>query len=48
MILRVHKEHCERLELEQVANELVLGREGGMRMFGSLKFSDRHYTACTI
>lgn len=37
MVLHVHKEHCDRLELERVANEFVSGREGRMRMFGSFK-----------
>ena len=32
MVLHVHKEHCDRLELERVANEFVSGRERRIRM----------------
>ena len=37
MVLHVHKEHCDKLELERVANEFVSGGEGKVRMFGSFK-----------
>ena len=37
MVLHVHKEHCDRLELERVANEFVSGRECRMRTFGSFR-----------
>ena len=35
MVLHVHKEHIDRLELEKVAEEFVSGREGRRRVFGS-------------
>ena len=34
MVLHVHKERVDRLELERVAHEFVSGREGRLRMFG--------------
>ena len=35
MVLHVHKEQADRLELERVAHEFVSGREVRLRMFGS-------------
>ena len=35
MVLHVHKDEVDRLELERVAHEFVSGREGRLRMFGS-------------
>ena len=35
MVLHVHKEQVDGLELEKVAREFVSGREGRLRMFGS-------------
>ena len=35
MVLHVHKEHRDALELEKVAHEFVSGREGRLRVFGS-------------
>ena len=36
MVLHVHKESLDRLELERVAHEFVSGREGRLRVFGSI------------
>ena len=35
MVLHVHKEHLDGLELERVAHEFVSGREGRLKVFGS-------------
>ena len=35
MVLHVHREQVDKLELERVAHEFVSGREGRKRMFGS-------------
>ena len=42
MVLHVHKEQVDGLELAKVAREFVSGREGRLRMFGS--FFDCHTT----
>lgn len=35
MVLHVHKEHTDTLDLEKVAQEFISGREGRLRVFGS-------------
>ena len=35
MVLHIHKDHVDKLELEKVAEEFVTGREGRQRVFGS-------------
>ena len=35
MVLHIHKDHVDKLELEKVAEEFVTGPEGRQRLFGS-------------
>ena len=47
MVLHVHKEQVDGLELEKVAREFVSGREGRLRMFGSFPLIVIQHSHCT-